>query len=165
MFNAGPSLLPQIITKALGTHSPAILEEYGWNREKVFTSVRAEEGWRTATDAELKKLFILAITSAPGTELRHNGHLCHTLSTYKAAVDSMAKLLSQLDCFQEEIALASDSEDQKNKLGRFMSYVGQRAERSVLFALKEYFQQEKYVVGVLINDGLFVAPTSICQTR
>ena len=155
MANAQPSLFPQVIAKVIGPELvPDILTEYALNREDVFDRVRADPGYDNATQKQLKKLFILCMTTAPKTELRHNGQISPTLSKYKAAVDSMSNLLSQMTQFEEELALASETKT--NKMGKFISYLCARAERSVLFALKGFFEETDYIIGCLIHDGLLV---------
>ena len=158
--NCGPCLFPQIVTKALAPEvkCPDILREYARDRNGVFAKVRAESGFRNASDAELKKLFILCLTSAPGlTPIVHNGKCSQTISEYRSAVERMAVLLAKQTDFSEELAFAiAADEDQRNKLGRFVANIGFRAERKVLFALKQFFEESGYNIGVLIHDGLFV---------
>ena len=156
MVNSQPCLFAQVVTQAVGAEmTPAILNEYAFDRSGVFAKVRTHSGFENTTDEQLKTMFIICLTSEPGTVLRHNGHISPAVSAYKAAVDSMANLLSKMTPFTSTLKLASASE-KPNKMGRFVTYVCARAERKVLFALKNFFEENGHTVGVLIHDGLYV---------
>ena len=157
MQNSQPCLYAQIVTRAIGAElTPGILTEYAVNRSVVFSNVREQLEFSTTSDKQLKKLFILCLTTAPGTPLRHNGATSHVLSKYKRAVDTTANLLSQLPKFSEELQIASRKKDQTNQMGRFVSCVCCRAERAVLFAMVDHISRAGFQVGVLIHDGLLI---------